>query len=125
LAGIFTVNPLIQALTKHRYGSGNVDLYNRPVVRKDPSGQDLPGGDYSTVYSMTFAPEETGEDGYVVVPGVRDGLDRQMTPDEALDWYKQSGEYLGKFNSLEAADKYAINLHKKQALLNVLLRRRK
>ena len=117
VAGIFTVNPFIQAMDRHRYGIGNIDLYKRPIIRKNSLGQPLPSDEYSTIYSMTFAPEETGEKKYVLVPGVRHGLDRQMTSDEALKWYKQSGEYLGKFNSIESADKYAMSLHKKQAQL--------
>lgn len=88
------------------YGKGNIDLNNRPVIKN-------PDGSISTVYSMTF--EEDGK--YVLVPGVRAGLDRKMTEQEAWEWYKKTGEYLGKFSSIEETDKYAESLHQDQESL--------
>ena len=88
-----------------RYGKGNIDLNDRPQVKNSD-------GSISTVYSMTF----NNDDGSaVLVPGVRKGLDRQMTPNEALAHYKKSGEYLGKFKSEAAANAYAEALHKSEA----------
>ena len=87
------------------YGQGNIDLNNRPVINN-------PDGSKSTVYSMTF----TNDDGSsVLVPGVRQGLDRQMTPDEAYAWYQKTGENLGKFKSEDLANKYADTLHEDQS----------
>jgi hypothetical protein len=100
---------------QQQYGMGNIDLTQRPIIYKDASGKPLPNNGYSTVYSQTFWPDETGENKYVLVPGVREGLDKQMTPDEALSWYKQTGQYLGKFNSNAEADAYANTLHEEQA----------
>ena len=87
-------------------GLGNIDLNDRPQVAN-------PDGSVSTVYSMTFGPEEDGK--YVLVPGVRPGLDRQMDYDEAYDWYKKTGQHLGRFGSSHEVDKYAEALHQSQA----------
>ena len=87
-------------------GLGNIDLNDRPSVLN-------PDGSKSSVYSMTFGPEQDGK--WVLVPGVRHGLDRQMTWDEAYDWYTKSGQHLGKFNSQEEANAYAESLHRSQA----------
>jgi len=90
---------------KPNYGQGNIDLNNRPIIHN-------PDGSISTVYSMTF----TNDDGSaILLPGVRQGLDRKMTTQEALDWYKKTGEYLGKFKNEQEADKYAETLHENQA----------
>jgi hypothetical protein len=90
------------------YGAGNLNLNDRPQVKN-------PDGSVSTVYSMTFGPEEDGK--YVLVPGVRHGLDRQMTDEEAYDWYSKSGQHLGRFDSSKEADAYAQSLHEKQEKL--------
>ena len=87
------------------FGQGNIDLNNRPIVHN-------PDGSISTVFSMTFT-EPDGSS--VLVPGVRAGLDRQMTPDEALAWYQKTGEYLGKFKTDAEAEQYANTLHDDQA----------
>ena len=91
---------------KPLYGRGNIDLNNRPVIKN-------PDGSISTVFSMTFGPDEKGQ--YVLVPGVRTGLNRQMSSQEAWQWYQKSGEYLGKFKSETEADKYAKQLHENQS----------
>jgi len=107
-----TMSPSIQG---DRYGAdglsdytGNIDIGpgKRPAVKN-------PDGSVSSVYSMTFGPEADGS--YVLVPGVRHGLDRQMTEDEAYAWYKQTGEHLGKFKSVADADGFAERLHQQQA----------
>jgi hypothetical protein len=89
------------------YGVGNIDLNNRTIIHN----QD---GSISTVFSMTFGPEEDGS--WVLVPGVRFGLDRKMTEREAYSWYRSTGQYLGKFKTLQEADAYANSLHEDQAL---------
>lgn len=102
---------ILEAAREHAgpdMGKGNIDLNNRPVIRN-------PDGSISTVYSGTFGPEEDGS--HVLVPGVRPGLDRQMTVDESYDWYQKTGQHLGKFKTQAEADAYARSLHKKQAKL--------
>jgi hypothetical protein len=32
----------------------------------------------------------------------------------AYDWYQQTGQHLGKFDSSKSADSYAVSLHNKQ-----------
>lgn len=105
---IYIVNDTAGIYPAPDYGLGNVDLNNRPIIKNSD-------GSVSTVYSYTFYPDEVGEKYYVLVPGVRFGLNRKMTNDEAFDWYKKTGEYLGKFNSEDAADEYAESLHDSQA----------
>ena len=86
-----------------RYGSGNIDLYNRPKVKNSD-------GSVSTVRSMSF--NDNGME--VLIPTVSDD-GRIMSADEAIRNYKKTGKYLGKFNTAEEANKYAINLHNAQA----------
>ena len=85
------------------FGMGNIDLNHRPVIH-NADGTD------STVYSMSFNVD--GKE--VLVPTVRFGLDRIMSPQEALDWYKKTGEYLGIFNTPEEATEYAEKVHQGQ-----------
>jgi len=89
-----------------RYGNGNVDLYNRPQYVN-------PDGSVSTVRSMSFN-DGTGE---ILVPTVaydRTGRPYLMSDEEAIDRYYQTGEYLGKFKTIEQANDYAERLHKQQ-----------
>ena len=85
-----------------RYGLGNIDLYARPQVKN-------PDGSISTVRSMSF------NDGSkeVVIPTVSDD-GRIMTDNEAIDNYYKTGKYLGKFNTVDEATKYAQQLHNEQ-----------
>lgn len=95
--------------SKPDYGKGNIDLNDRPIIKNSD-------GSISTVYSMTFVPGDLpGLKDYLLLPGVREGLNRKMTPDEALEWYQKTGEYLGRFKSEAEADKYAESLHEDQA----------
>lgn len=90
-----------------RYGKGNIDLYNRPQFRQ-------PNGAISTVNSMSFG-DENGQE--VLVPTIandRYGNPYQMTNQQAIDRYYDTGEYLGKFNSIADADSYAQALHLQQ-----------
>ena len=97
------------------YGAGNIDLYNRPVVHN-------PDGSISTVLSLTFWPddddrvtigdkfsEDVGK--YILLTSIRFGLDRGMTTTETWQWYQDTGQYLGKFNSDAEAEAYAEQLH--------------
>ena len=85
------------------YGAGNIDLNHRPVINN-------PDGSISTVDSVSFNID--GKE--VLVPKVRAGLNRLMTDQEALDWYQKTGQYLGKFDTVAEADKYAEKLHEDQ-----------
>ena len=89
-----------------RYGAGNIDLYNRPQYMN-------PDGSVSTVKSMSFGTDE----GEILVPTVgRDpsGNPYLMSDDEAIKRYYDTGEYPGKFRTVDAADDYADRLHMQQ-----------
>ena len=92
-----------------QYGRGNIDLYNRPQFIQ-------PDGSISTVNSYGF-----GEDGKeILVPTIaydRNGKPYQMTNQEAMDRYHQTGEYLGKFDTVEELEAYAQALHLQQEML--------
>lgn len=91
-----------------QFGRGNVDLYNRPQYQQAD-------GSISTVNSMSFE-DENGQE--VLVPTIgRDatGNPYQMTDQQAVDNYYNTGEYLGKFNDWRNADAYAEDLHNQQA----------
>ena len=87
-----------------QYGLGNIDLYARPQVK-------MPDGSIATVRSMSF------NDGLkeVVIPTVSDD-GRIMSDNEAIDNYYKTGKYLGKFNTVDEATKYADRLHNEQDL---------
>ena len=89
-----------------QYGEGNIDLYNRPQYVQ-------PDGSISTVNSMSFGTD----DGEVLVPTIdydEYGQPRQLTDDEAIDRYYRTGEYLGKFKTVDEANNYADWLHRQQ-----------
>ena len=89
-----------------KYGLGNIDLTNRPIYKNDD-------GSISTVRSMSF-----GEDGKeILVPTIafdKNGNPTLLTDQQAIDRYHQTGEFLGKFDTIEQANKYAQDLHKQQ-----------
>lgn len=83
---------------------GNIDLYNRPVVKNAD-------GTISTVATMT----EQDVDGlWVNFPSIGPNGER-WSPEQAWQHYLLTGEHLGKFRTLEAAEKAAIALHDDQA----------
>lgn len=85
-----------------QYGLGNIDLYNRPQVKN-------PDGSISTVRSLSF------NDGLneVLIPTVsNDG--KILSDNDAIDNYYKTGQYLGKFNTVDEANKYAQRLHNEQ-----------
>lgn len=89
-----------------KYGKGNIDLTNRPQYRQ-------PDGSISTVNSISFGTD----DGEVLVPTIDyddRGNPRQLTDDEAIDRYFRTGEYLGKFDTVDEANDYADWLHNQQ-----------
>lgn len=92
-------------LYTNKYGKGNIDLTNRSIVKNDD-------GSISTVRSMSFQDEEGKE---VLVPTVVNG--KIVSDSEAINNYYRTGEYLGKFDSVEEANEYAEKLHKQQEKL--------
>jgi hypothetical protein len=98
------MNNLFNLITGNlgQYGKGNIDLYKRPQVKNAD-------GSVSTVRSMSF------NDGRneVVIPTVSDD-GRIMSDNEAIDNYFKTGKYLGKFNTVDEANKYAERLHNEQ-----------
>lgn len=80
---------------------GNIDLTKRPVVKNKD-------GSISTVRSMSF--EEDGMQ--ILIPTVVG--DKVVSDKVAIDHYHKTGEHLGMFSSVKAANAYAKKLHKEQ-----------
>ena len=90
-----------------QYGLGNIDLWNRPRI---PHGD----GTYSTVFSISFK-DDIIYNKEVLIPTVIG--DRIVTNTEAIEYFYQTGEYLGLFDTPEEANAYADILHIQQAVL--------
>lgn len=86
----------------NRNYNGNIDLYNRPIVKNSD-------GSISTVRSMSFNDGEKE----VVIPTVSDD-GKIWTNEEAIDNYHKTGKHFGKFNSIDEAVKFAQRLHEEQ-----------
>ena len=80
---------------------GNIDLTKRPVVKNKD-------GSISTVRSMSF--EEDGMQ--ILIPTVVG--DKVVSNKDAIDHYHKTGEHLGMFSSVKAANAYAKKLHEEQ-----------
>ena len=97
-----------------RYGVGNIDLFNRPQYRNFD-------GSVSTVRSMSF----NDGNGEILVPTVaynpQNGKPYVMSDDEAITRYYNTGEFLGKFKTVDEANEYAERLHRQQE--NIYARR--
>lgn len=113
---MYGVNPMtdygkvLSDMTGKMYGEGNINLYRRPRYQQ-------PDGSVSTVNSMSFQ-DDNGQE--VLIPTIaydNYGNPVQLTDDEAIDRYYQTGEYLGKFNDPAEADAYAQRLHEDQERL--------
>lgn len=89
-----------------QYGAGNIDLYDRPQYRNA-------NGSLSTVDSTSYNID--GQE--VLLPTVwnRNGTPYHSSNDEEiLQRYRDTGEYLGKFSTVEEANDYAEKLHLEQ-----------
>lgn len=88
---------------------GNIDLNNRPVF----FGSD---GSYRTENSISVSTDA----GEVLIPTVVNG--KQVSDEDAIKHYQQTGENLGVFVSPDAADAYAEQLHlRNQGLSNIVV----
>lgn len=95
-------NSLLNKDNLGRYGAGNIDLYKRPQVKNADSS-------ISTVRSLSF----NDGNNEVLIPTVsNDG--RILSDDDAIDNYYKTGQYLGKFNTVDEANNYAQRLHDEQ-----------
>lgn len=89
-----------------QYGAGNIDLYDRQQYRNA-------NGSISTVDSTSYNID--GQE--VLLPTVwnRNGTPYHSSNDEEiLQRYRDTGEYLGKFSTVEEANDYAEKLHLEQ-----------
>lgn len=86
---------------------GNIDLGKRPILRNED-------GSISTVKSMSF--NDNGKE--VLVPTIatdEKGNPVELSPQQAINRYRETGQHLGKFNSPQEANAYAQALHSSQA----------
>lgn len=84
---------------------GNIETMNRPVL-------DNPDGSISTTRS--FSVDIDGQE--VLLPSIVNG--QQLSQEEAIQHYRNTGENLGKFNTPQEADVFAHNLSKQQGIFH-------
>ena len=86
-----------------QFGAGNIDLYNRPkAINAD--------GTTSTVHSTGFNVD--GKEVLVPTVWMKDGKAYHSDNlEEILQHYYDTGEYLGKFDTVDDANEYAEKLH--------------
>ena len=87
---------------------GNIDLYNRPVVKNAD-------GTISTVQTMT---DQDVDGMWVNYPSIGPNGER-WTREQAWQYYLATGQHLGKYRTLDEAVQAAIALHEDQADLYV------
>ena len=89
-----------------QYGVGNIDLYNRPQYRNAD-------GSISTVDSTSFNIQ--GKEVLLPSAWMKDGKAyRSSDGDEILQHFYDTGEFLGVFDTVDAANSYAEKLHDAQ-----------
>lgn len=89
-----------------QYGVGNIDLYNRPQYRNAD-------GSISTVDSTSFNIQ--GKEELLPPVWMKDGKAyRSSDGDEILQHFYDTGEFLGVFDTVDAANSYAEKLHDAQ-----------
>ena len=94
-----------------QFGKGNIDLYNRPKIMHED-------GSFSTVQSMSFHDEKADSSTKgleVLIPMVIET--DILNEEEAIQHYYETKEYLGLFETAEAATAYAEELHVQQEVL--------
>ncbi|TPN57171.1 phage tail tip lysozyme [Mesorhizobium sp. B1-1-7] len=84
--------------------AGNIDLHNRPVVKNDD-------GSISTVRSISYE-NDAGQE--VLIPTVSNE-GKILSNDEAIKYWGEKGQFLGKFDNADNATAYAKQLHEDQA----------
>lgn len=85
-----------------RIAPGNIDLTRRPRVRNAD-------GTISTVRSISIGPPHR----QVLIPTV---VGRRVVSNaQAAMHYRRTGQHLGIFSSIAAANRYAESLHREQA----------
>lgn len=82
---------------------GNINLHARPRVQN-------PDGSISTVRSISV----TDDQGRVILIPTVVG-NQVVSNQDAVDYFRKSGQHLGIFESLAHADAYAQSLHEDQA----------
>jgi hypothetical protein len=82
--------------------AGNIDLHSRPRAK-------LADGSIATVRSISIGTDQ----GEVLIPTIGDG-GQELTNDQAIAQFRQTGKHLGVFDSPEAATAYAKTLHTAQ-----------
>lgn len=101
-ADINDATTILAGGTPGQVAPGNIDLNNRPVVHNSD-------GTISTVRSITI--EADGK--FYLIPTVIG--DKVVSNDEAIAYFKKTGQHLGVFSSEADADAYAQQLHQSQA----------
>lgn len=82
---------------------GNIDIKNRPILRN-------PDGSISTEVSMSIGTDQ----GEILIPRVING--KLVSPGEAIDHFKKTGEHLGIFKNIDSANTYAEALHNRKLM---------
>lgn len=80
----------------------NTELWDRPELQN-------PDGSVSTTSSISIGTDE----GEVLIPTVVDGV--RLSEGDAIEHYRQTGQHLGVFSSVPAAEDYSLRLHNEQA----------
>lgn len=92
----------IPALVPGMVKEANTELWDRTPLLNDD-------GSTSTTSSISIGTD----DGEVLIPTVVDGV--RLTEDEAIEHYRKTGQHLGIFSSVPAAEDYSVRLHNEQA----------
>lgn len=102
--------PTMRADNVDKWYKGTVDLYSRPKVKNED-------GSISTVRSMSVGiTDEKGKNREMLIPTVsKEG--KIMTPDEALQYARSTGEHMGIYKNVREANKAAQAIHDQQASL--------